>query len=251
MREDCGKIRNSGYTYKDNMRLHRFYLQNENFETLHPEDSFICKDPEVVKQVGLVLRAQAGDRVCFFNNTAEWEFEIASISKKELVCIAKEEITPLLQKKQVYLIQSLIKKDKFEWVAQKCTELGVTDIIPVIGERSEKRGLDEKRLRKIIIEATEQSGWGRVPTLHTITSLDEAITKIIQEKVSIYTLDMDGEKKIGNNKESVALCVGPEGGWGDHDKELFKKYSVTTVSIGDSVLRTETAAIVGIYTFLG
>lgn len=232
------------------MRLHRFYLQNENFETLRPGDSFVCTDFEVVKQVGLVLRAQAGDRVRFFNNSAEWEFEIESVSKKEIMCVAKEKVTSPLQKKKVFLIQSLIKKDKFEWVAQKCTELGVTDIIPVISERSEKRGLDEKRLQKIIIEATEQSGWGRVPTLHVITSLEAALEMLIKEKVSTYTLDIAGKKQGGDPEESVALCVGPEGGWGENDKDLFKKYSVDTISIGDSVLRAETAAIVGVYNFI-
>jgi 16S rRNA (uracil1498-N3)-methyltransferase len=232
------------------MRLHRFYLQNENFETLKPGDSFTCTNPEVVKQVGLVLRAQVGDRVRFFNTSGEYEFEVVSVSKKELVSVAKEKIAPLIQKKKVFLVQSLIKKDKFEWVAQKVTELGVTDIIPVITERSEKRGIDEKRLQKIIIEATEQSGWGKVPTLYTIMFLEEALQKLNAEKVSMYTLDMGGEAEKKENKGSVAVCIGPEGGWGKQDQETFKKYSVESVSIGESVLRAETAAIVGAYQFL-
>ena len=231
------------------MRLHRFYLQNENFETLKPGDSFTCTHPEVVKQVGLVLRAQVGNRVRFFNNSGECEFEVASVSKKEIVFTVKEKIAALIQKKKVFLIQSLIKKDKFEWVAQKVTELGVTDIIPATTERSEKKGLDEKRLQKIITEATEQSGWGRVPTLHEITSLDATLQKLNDEKVSIYILDMDGkaaEKETG----VVAVCIGPEGGWGEQDKEIFKKYSTKSVSIEESVLRAETATIVGVYQFL-
>ena len=161
----------------------------------------------------------------------------------------KEKTTALLQKKKVFLIQSIIKKDKFEWIAQKATELGVTDIIPVISERSEKRGLDEKRLQKIIIEATEQSGWGRVPTLHEITSLEEVLQKLEGQKVSVYALDMDGtayEKEQG----SVAICIGPEGGWGEQDKKICEKYSVKSISIGESVLRAETAAIIGVYQFL-
>lgn len=231
------------------MRLHRFYLQNENFETLKPGDSFICNDAEIVKQVGLVLRAQTGDSVRFFNNSGEWQFEIISVSKKEIATLVKQKIASLIQKKKVFLIQSLIKKDKFEWVSQKVTELGVTDIIPIITERSEKRGLDEKRLQKIIIEATEQSGWGRVPTLHKIMSLEEALEKLNAEKVSVYTLDMEGgarKKRAG----AVAVCVGPEGGWGEQDKETFKQYSVESISMGESVLRAETAAIVGAYQFL-
>lgn len=229
------------------MRLHRFYLQNENFETLAPGDSFVCADFEIVRQVGLVLRAQAGDKVRFFNNGAEWEFEITLVSKKELICIAKEKTITLLQKKRVYLLQSLIKKDKFEWVAQKCTELGVTDIIPILTERSEKRGLDEKRLRKIIIEATEQSGWGRVPTLHGISSLEKELSVLKNNGVTALMLDMKGKRELKEEHKSIAICIGPEGGWGEQDKEIFKKYDVESLCVGESVLRAETAAIVGVF----
>lgn len=232
------------------MRLHRFYLQNENFETLKPGDSFTCAHPETVKQVGLVLRAQIGDRVRFFNETSEWEFEIMSVLKKELICIVKEKIEPLLQKKKVILVQSLIKKDKFEWVAQKVTELGVTNIIPVISERSEKRGLDEKRLQKIITEATEQSGWGSAPILHPISTLEETLVELIKQDTPLYVLDMGEVREPEVKEKSLAICIGPEGGWGEQDKDIFKKYSVKTVSLGASVLRAETAAIVGSYEFL-
>ncbi len=231
------------------MRLHRFYIQNENFETLNPGDSFVCKDSEVVKQVSLVLRAQIGDNVRFFNETGEIELIIQAISKKELICVAQKHIKPLIQKKKVYLLQSLIKKDKFEWVAQKATEIGVTDIIPVISERSEKRGIDQKRLQKIIKEATEQSGWGRVPEVHQIMLLSESLVHLKKEGVKIYNLDMDGVREIKNKEDDLAIYIGPEGGWGEQDKELFKKSSVEKVSVGDSVLRAETAAIIGVYLF--
>ena len=213
-------------------------------------DVFVCNDVDVVRQIQTVLRAKIGDTARFFNETGERECIIEKIDKKELVCRVNAVITLHIPTKKVYLVQSLIKKDKFEWVAQKCTELGVTDIIPVISERSEKRGLDEKRLQKIIIEATEQSGWGRVPTLHTITSLDEALEKLTKEKVSICTLDMDGKKEVASSKESVALCVGPEGGWGEEDKKVFAKHKTLTISICRSTLRAETAAIVGVYEFV-
>lgn len=231
------------------MRLHRFYIQNENFETLSPGDSFVCKDSEVVKQVSLVLRAQIGDNVRFFNETGEIELIIQAISKKELSCVVQKHIKPLIQKKKVYLLQSLIKKDKFEWVAQKATEIGVTDIIPIISERSEKRGIDEKRLQKIIKEATEQSGWGRVPEVHQIMLLSESLLHLKKEGVKIYNLDMDGVREIKNKEDDLAIYIGPEGGWGEQDKELFKKSSVEKVSVGDSVLRAETAAIIGVYLF--
>ena len=229
------------------MRLHRFYIQNENFETLAPGDIFICKDGEVVRQIGLVLRAQIGDTVHFFNETGEIELIVQVISKKELICVVQKHIKLLIQKKKVYLLQSLIKKDKFEWVAQKATEIGVTDIIPVISERSEKRGIDQKRLRKIVVEATEQSGWGRVPTLHNIDSLENTLVKLKNEKVATFTLDMEGTKTFSKEQKSIAVCVGPEGGWGKQDKDIFEKYAVKSINIGDSVLRAETAAIISVF----
>lgn len=232
------------------MRLHRFYIQNENFETLAPGDIFMCKDSEVVRQISLVLRAQIGDTVRFFNETGEIELIIQAISKKELSCVAQKHIKPLIQNKKVYLLQSLIKKDKFEWVAQKATEIGVTDIIPVISERSEKRGIDQKRLHKIVVEATEQSGWGRVPTLHDVDSLEKVIMRLKNDKVTTFTLDIEGTKTFGKEQNSVAICVGPEGGWSKRDKEIFKKNNVKSINIGDSVLRAETAAIIATYAFI-
>lgn len=229
------------------MRLHRFYLQNENFETLKTGDSFICKEEAIVRQIGLILRAKAGDRVRFFNNNAEWEFEILSISKKELICNAKESISLRIPKKRLILVQSLVKKDKFEWIAQKATELGVAEIIPVTTERSEKRGLDEKRLQKIMIEATEQSGWGRIPKIHKVLNLEDSLKMLKKENIPTYILDMGGEVVPKTSKSDVVLYVGPEGGWGDIDKKSFKEYKLKKISLGESVLRAETAAIVGIY----
>ena len=229
------------------MRLHRFYIQNAHFETLTVSSAFVCTEESLVRQIHTVLRAKIGDAARFFNETGEIECAIEKIDKKEIGCKVSAKIEPLMQKKKVYLVQSLIKKDKFEWVAQKCTELGVTDIIPVISERSEKRGLDEERLQKIIIEATEQSGWGNVPTLHVILSLDEALAYLENKEVKIYMLDMIGSKKEKSDRRDEALCIGPEGGWGEGDKSIFTKRSVHTISLGTSTLRAETAAIVGVY----
>jgi 16S rRNA (uracil1498-N3)-methyltransferase len=237
------------YTYSKDMRLHRFYLQNADFETLQSGDSFICSHEEVVRQITLVLRAKIGDSLILFSNTSEGEFIITEILKKVLNLKLIKKIAKHTQSKRVILVQSLIKKDKFEWVAQKTTELGVTDIIPVLSDRSEKRGLDEKRLQKIIIEATEQSGWGRVPNLHPISSLEEVLRRLSTQNISLYTLDMEGGTTPDKANEDVALCVGPEGGWSAVDRELFKKYTVKSVSLGGSILRAETAAIVGVYTF--
>jgi 16S rRNA (uracil1498-N3)-methyltransferase len=232
------------------MRLHRFYLENDNFESLQIGDIFVCTEKEIVGQISKVLRAKIGDRAAFFNQTGEIVCELDLISTKEVKGRVVEQKNLLRQPKKVFLLQAIIKKDKFEWVAQKGTELGMTDIIPILTERSEKRGLDEKRIRKIMIEATEQSGWGSVPRLHASMTLSEALPYIQKECDALYVLDMDGEVGMMKNEGCVALLVGPEGGWGSIDKRLIALHSVKTLSLGKPVLRAETAAIVGVHTII-
>jgi 16S rRNA (uracil1498-N3)-methyltransferase len=243
----CGAKGENVLQYVQAMRLHRFYIENQDYETLKTGDIFSMKEESLVRQITLILRAQIGDSLNLFTDVYEFECVIVSISKKELALQKKKEVKRLLQKREIILVQSLVKKDKFEWIAQKATELGVTDIIPVISERSEKRGLDEKRLRKILIEATEQSGWGKVPTLHPIETLEKTLATLVHSKKDIYVLDMGGVGSVEKGSAPIALCVGPEGGWGEKDKALFKKYNLSILSIGESVLRAETAAIISVY----
>src|SRR3989338_10115008 len=71
-----------------------------------------------------------------------------------------------------------VKKNPFEWIVEKATELGVTKIIPIMAERSEKKNLNEERLEKIAVEASEQSGRGTVPEIEVIISLEEAVQRL-------------------------------------------------------------------------
>lgn len=231
------------------MRLYRFYLQNVDFETLTVGDSFYLSEPNTVNQLTKVLRAQIGDGCILFNEISEYRFEIQDISKKELRLKVAAKLKKLVPEKKVILIQSLIKKDKFEWVAQKVTELGVSEIIPVLSERSEKKSVDILRLQKIVQEAVEQSGWGRVPHVQSISTLAESIAALQKRGVSVYILDKDGDD-IPADTEEVALCIGPEGGWGTLDKKVFADHGVKTLSLGRSTLRSETAAIIAVYAAL-
>lgn len=228
------------------MRLHRFYLQNVDFETLTVGDSFFLSDPNTVNQLTKVLRVKIGDECVLFNNGSECKFQIQDISKKELCLVMIAKLPQVVPTKKVTLVQSLIKKDKFEWVAQKTTELGVSEIIPVLSERSEKKSVDVLRLQKIAQEAIEQSGWGRVPHVQSISTLAESVSALQKRGVSVYILDKDGTSTIVDEEE-VALCIGPEGGWGAIDKEIFAMHGVKSISLCESTLRSETAAIIGTY----
>ena len=107
-----------------------------------------------------------------------------------MVIIPKEKNNSVLVKKEITLFQALIKKDNFEMIAEKCTEVGITNFVPVICERSEKKNLNTERVEKIIKEATEQSGRGEVPKIFPIMELYD----LPFGEMPIFVADFDGEK---------------------------------------------------------
>lgn len=226
------------------MRLHRFYIQNDILETIDSEGHGMCADESISFQISKVLRLGPSDLIYLFNESVEYECSLIAISKKSFTYAVLSKKTPKTPRKKIYLVQSLVKKDKLELIVQKATELGVTHIIPVISERSEKRGIVMERLEKIRIESMEQSGWGSGPCITPAQTLDSAITELKRQGINICYLHMDGEK-YEKGKGFECICVGPEGGWGERDIEIFKKNKVKAISLEGGVLRAETASIVG------
>jgi 16S rRNA (uracil1498-N3)-methyltransferase len=148
---------------------------------------------------------------------------------------------------EVFQKGALVKKDNFELVAQKVTEIGVTHIVPILCEHSEKRKLNTERLNKIVLEASEQSGRGDIPTIHEVMKIEEVFQKGIlpQEKIVLHPEgDALGKYMSGLHEvKSFAVFIGPEGGFSPKEIELLKSYNVPVVSLGDQILRAETAAI--------
>jgi 16S rRNA (uracil1498-N3)-methyltransferase len=139
-----------------------------------------------------------------------------------------------------------VKKDTFEWITEKATELGVTDVVPVIAERSEKKNLNEERLKKISVEASEQSGRGDVPIVHPIISLEEAMEKVKQDGMQTVVFHLEGDTfhtAFFDKNNDLAVFIGPEGGWSEREVEMFHTNGFAVRSLGDQVLRSETAVI--------
>ena len=154
----------------------------------------------------------------------------------------------------ISLAQSLIKKDRFEWVIQKAVELGVREIVPVISQRTEIRirGSDDlahkmRRWEKILVEAFKQSGRSTLPRLNVPVQLESLLDSWSADLR--FVLDEQGGMNLrglleGNRGiQSCQLIVGPEGGWDKRDRELFAARSITAVHLGNRILRTETCPI--------
>ena len=223
------------------MRLHRFCVSQPLGEEV------VIEDVSLVHQWTNVFRYRQGDFVILFNgNGHDYRYLLKEITKTSCYLALVETTSSYIPSQKISLCLSIIKKDNFELATQKATELGVTSIIPILSSRSEKKNLSLDRLKKIVIEASEQCGRGDIPFISPIITLEEALASITPHQHGVV-LNMGGTsfataKNDIKNKETV-LFVGPEGGWSDEDLLLIRKRGVQEYSLGESVLRAETAAI--------
>ena len=230
------------FVYTGRMKLQRFFI--ETGLTLGKE--IAIDDAELSNQVVRVFRKRTGDQIILLDNSGfEFLTNITSLNKKGIeVYVEEKKEVENKQKNEVTLFASLIKKDKFEWVLEKCTELGVSHFIPVVSERSEKKDLNIERVKKILKEASEQSERGIIPTICEPISLREALENT---DFPVFAFHLFGEnfntEKI-KNISRMGVLVGPEGGWGEKDLEIFREKNIACVTLGSQVLRAETASVV-------
>lgn len=236
------------------MRLHRFYISPEITGELIVGNSIETTEEELVHQLKDVFRFEVGNRFVVFNGSGvEAEVEIKAVNKKLVSFEVSKTTDGLMQNielpRQITLAFALLKGEHTEMVLEKCTELGVTTFQPLITDRTVKTGFRKNRLEKIITEATEQSGWSTLPDLHEPVALKDFLKEQRNLK-SIFVMDMDGENfkdlVSSTDKGPVMIFIGPEGGWSDEERKLFKDLNLKTFSLGKQTLRAETACIAGV-----
>ncbi len=231
------------------MRLHRFYIN----QIVGNNTEITLSDPDLIHQLGNVFRLKSSDQVIVFDGSGfEYVSQIVSLNKKELVLNIVSKTEKKKSDRQVSLYLSLIKKSNFELAVEKCTEVGVDKICPLVSERSEKKDLNMERLHKIAKEASEQSGRTILPEIYPHLTLETAVSQAIRENEVCVVFHTQvsyflAEKTMG---KKIAIFVGPEGGWTEKELELFKKNNFQFSSLGQNVLRAETAAIVSSALFL-
>ena len=255
------------------MRLHRFYIADKiDGGKIGSQITLTIDSADLVNQIRRVFRLKNGDSVILFDGSGfDYECEVAGDESKiggDLGVhghgnkthhknsisfrVTSSERSHYMPARDIYLCAAITKKDTFEWIVEKATELGVTHIIPVLAERSEKKSLNEERLRKIVVEASEQSGRGCVPLIHQIKNLSEAFVAVknIQSVVfhteaELFSKDELKEKGDANLADSspLAVFIGPEGGWSPDEIDMFHTLKVPVRSLGNQVLRAETAVI--------
>ena len=225
------------------MRIHRFFVNPEAIKG----SEILLEDKNLVNQIRKVLRMKIGNGILFLDNSGkEYKSVIKQLDdsavKSEVIEVSENKNEPELK---ISLCQSLCKKDKFEWVLEKGTEIGISEFVPIITERTEKLGLNKERAEKILKEAAEQSERGIIPKLLEIQKFSEALRQAQGKKI---LLDRSGENiktfDFPHSTFRLNIFVGPEGDWTEKELQVAKEQGVRIVSLGSRVLRTETAGLV-------
>jgi 16S rRNA (uracil1498-N3)-methyltransferase len=222
------------------MRLHRFFVSRE----IGKDKEVVIHDTALFHQLKNVFRFTTGGQVVLLDNTGyEYHSLISSFGYGDIkFSIVSKRESKNIPTREIYLFCSLIKKDKFEWVLEKGTELGVTKFIPLISDRSEKKSFDIERARKILRESAEQSEKALIPTVSETLSFEDSIN----QEFPCFAFDPKGETfniEHAQNFSPLGIFIGPEGGWTDRETFLFKKKGIKVYSLGHSILRAETAAV--------
>lgn len=227
------------------MKLHRF-IGDYNISKKEVE----ILDPKVIKQIKDVLRIQINEEIVLCDGKGRNALVlIENISPDKILCsIKKLEIEKSFgTKTNLYL--AILKKENFELAVQKAVEVGVTNITPIITERTIKTGINITRMKKIILEASEQCGRSIVPVLSPILDFPVALAygSASQEKI-IFHIDLKNNLYTPDLKaKNVSIFIGPEGGFTEKEIKQAENASYTVASLGPLVLRGETAAIVATY----
>ncbi len=221
------------------MKIHRFY--NPEIKLTH---ALWVKDDVLLHQWVKVLRFKPGQQVVLFNGQEDKLYVIEEIDKTEAKLKYITDYKQSLPKRNIYLFWSLLKKDKNDWVLQKATELGVNHFIPLLADRSEKTGFNIERAKKIVIEAAEQCGRSNIPGIRDAMHVEKAIGQY-KDKTTLFICEQ-GSDEIEIKEDNIGVLIGPEGGWSDQEKQLFKTIDLKHLVLHDFTLRAETASITAI-----
>jgi 16S rRNA (uracil1498-N3)-methyltransferase len=204
------------------------------------------------RHLGVVLRARAGQLYELSDGVRVCLGRIEKVARDSVEFALLEELTVNDPALRITLLLSVVKFDSFEWAIEKATELGVSEILPLAAARSEK-GLiaaaekRSERWRKIVLEAAQQSRRVKLPLLQPVAR-SEAAFAARGDRLGIFLserADAPGLRMaLKHHAASEAvLAIGPEGGWTDEERDAAVKGGFQEASLGQLILRTETAVI--------
>ncbi len=227
------------------------------FYTTEVNDAWASFQKEEATHIAKVLRKKEGAVIHFIDGVGgKYQGEIFSIDKKEVkVRIIEREFLPIITPKLHLAIAPTKNISRFEWFLEKATEIGVSEITPIITAHSERKHIRLDRLQKVLVAAVKQSLQASIPKLNPLVKLstfleNQSILGTNQSKFIAY-ISPEVNEPLKNNYsqgKDVVMLIGPEGGFAPEEAEKANQFGFQSINLGPNRLRTETAGIVAVST---
>ncbi|HVN56622.1 MAG TPA: 16S rRNA (uracil(1498)-N(3))-methyltransferase [Anaerolineaceae bacterium] len=235
--------------------MHRFFVSADCIRA-----GQVTLTGPVAHQIQHVLRLRPKDQIVVIDTAGtEYTAELELVNAGEAVArVLSQQPARSEPGLRLTLYQSLVQREKFEWILQKCTEVGIAAIVPVLSERSLLRSWDPDDARKlprwerILQEAAEQSHRGKVPGLRPPQSFAQAAAAAVREH-DLCLIPWEEERSLNMRQalaqaqrplRTLALFIGPEGGFTTEEASVARDLGIQPVTLGRRILRAETAAVV-------
>ena len=220
--------------------------RNENLITVTDVDNY--------RHIARSLRARCGEKLLLIDeNQIQYETVIKEINSKEIIC----EINKFYHSERdlefdLYLAQSPLRSDAQLTVMEKATELGVRAVYPVFTDNCALKVNKQEKWQKVMYEASKQCERAKIPTCEAPITFDELLNKEF-DKVIVFA-ERSTEKSLRyylnenpiQKGDKVLVIIGPEGGFSEKEFEYFKQKNLPLITLGNLILKAETAVIVGL-----
>ena len=191
-----------------------------------------------------VMRIKEGQNFSLFNQSGEFEAKVENIIRGIVEFSVERKLRSADNPTEIWLAFTPIKLNYLNLMIQKATELGVTRFIPLLTDRTVVRKINEKRVKKIIVEASEQSNRLNLPILDKLKKLEEFLIENTDTTIFFGDLNSDNKKIDIQSDKPICVLIGPEGDFSIKEREIISKMkNIIPININKNILRSETAAI--------
>lgn len=225
------------------------FFINSNSKT---ENKIIVSDTDNYRHIARSLRVRVGENLLLIDeNQIQYETKIKEINSKEIICeVEKSYPSKRDLEFDLYLAQSPLRSDAQLTVMEKATELGVRGVYPVFTENCALKVNKQEKWQKVMNEASKQCERAKIPTCYEPITFDELLAKpfdkviVLAERSTEKSLKQYLSENPTKKGEKILAIIGPEGGFSQKEFDYFKCKNLPLISLGDLILKAETAVIV-------
>lgn len=216
------------------------------------DNKIVISDADNYRHIARSLRARCGEKLLLIDeNQIQYETKISEINSKEVICeIEKSYLSKRDLEFDLFLAQSPLRSDAQLTVMEKATELGVRGVYPVFTDNCALRVNKQEKWQKVMFEASKQCERAKIPTCFAPTTFEEILQKdfdkiiVLAERSTEKSLKQYLSENPTKKGERILAIIGPEGGFSQKEFDFFKSKNLPLISLGDLILKAETAVIV-------